>query len=72
MTYRRFRTGWTYREVFAQFWSGDEDPTTWVNKRRRTVLGRWREIKQRLWAEHLEACERQVEAEKRPEDEVPF
>ncbi len=45
------------------FWSGHDDPTTWVNKRRRTILGRWHEIKLTMWEEHLELCRRQREYE---------
>jgi hypothetical protein len=38
-------------------WSGDPDPRTWRYKRRHTVLGTWRAIKQQLYAEYLERWE---------------
>jgi hypothetical protein len=70
MTYEEFRTGLTFAEVRAQFWSGNDDPSTWHPKRRRTVLGRWYEIKQTLWAEHIEYCGPPPQQEE--DDEVPF
>ena len=59
-TYAGFRTGHNFSDVRNLFWSGSDDPTDWVNKRRHTVLGRWREIKQSMWREHLEMCELQA------------
>jgi len=56
LAYDAFRSGLTYAEVYAQFWVDDDDPSTWCNKRRRTVLGRWHELKLDLWTEHLDAC----------------
>jgi len=63
--------------VFDQFWKGSDDQTTWVNKRRNTVLGRWHEIKMQMWEEHLHNCEQQAiwEAEQKriqEDDKVPF
>jgi hypothetical protein len=83
LTYEDFKTGLTFREVWTQFWSGSEDPSTWVNKRRRTVLGRWHQIKEEMWREHLHMCEMQAEWEAQQEadameewmeydDDVPF
>jgi hypothetical protein len=60
LTYEDFRTGETYRSIFELFWVADFDPSRWVNKRRRTILGRWREIKQKMWEEHLLLCEMQA------------
>jgi hypothetical protein len=57
MTYDAFRTGWTYTDVYATFWRSEANPSQWHPKRRNSVLGRWREIKLRLWAEHLEQCQ---------------
>lgn len=37
-------------------WSALEDPQYWRNKSKHGVLGYWREIKKRMWAEHLEWC----------------
>lgn len=56
ISYSDFRTGMSYRDVFEQFWVIDSDPSRWKNKRRNTVLGRWREIKLTMWADHLEMC----------------
>ena len=53
-----------------QFWSGSEDTSTWHPKRRHTILGRWHQIKQELWAEHLELCE--ASQQQAQDDEVPF
>lgn len=61
LTYDELRTGLTYSDVYEQFWIGSEDPSMWANKRRHTILGRWREIKLGMWQEHLEMCERQIE-----------
>lgn len=54
--YSQFRTGLTFGEVRQQFWRNDPDYKTWHPKRRSTVLGRWRQIKQALWGEHLNLC----------------
>jgi len=56
MAYDAFRTGMTYREVFAEFWRAEDDRTRWRNKRRGTVLGRWHEHKADLWAQHQAWC----------------
>lgn len=61
LTYDDLRTGLTYSDVYLMFWSGSDDPSDWCNKRRHTILGRWREIKLGMWQEHLEMCERQAE-----------
>lgn len=63
LTYNQLRTGETYRSIYALFWSGNDDPSTWVNKRRSTVLGRWHELKLSLWNHHLDLCQRQYEFE---------
>lgn len=52
MTYEQFRTGLTYRDVYRMLWSSSDDPKTWRYKRRRTVLGMWRQIKQEMWREY--------------------
>lgn len=53
--YADFRTGLSYSDVRATFWRV-EPP--WHSARRHSVLGRWHEIKQEMWAEHLANCER--------------
>lgn len=45
--YSEFRTGLTYREVYYVIWG-----RRW--KRRHGVLGKWRELKQAMYAEYLE------------------
>jgi hypothetical protein len=56
LKYRDFRTGFTYRDVFGMLWSGSDDPSTWRYKRRGSVLGKWFEIKQKMWADHVDEC----------------
>jgi len=56
LTYTNFRTGLDYSAVYAMMWSALEDPQYWRNKSKHGVLGYWREIKKRMWAEHLEWC----------------
>ena len=48
--YGRFRTGLTYREVYYMLW-----PRHF--KRRHTVLGKWREIKEAMYARYLAELE---------------
>lgn len=63
LEYDDFRTGETYQSIYMQFWRGSDDPSLWVNKRRHTVLGRWRQVKLSMWDEHLAMCQRQYEYE---------
>lgn len=73
--YREFRTGLTYRDVYAMLWVGSDDPATWKYKRRSTILGFWHQWKKSLWEEHQEWCRKQAEYEAEQEalaDEVPF
>lgn len=46
MTYAEFRTGYTYLDVYYMIWSRPY-------KRRNGVLGYWRELKQKMYAEYL-------------------
>lgn len=55
VTYEAFRTGLTFSDVYRMLWE-----RRW--KRRRTVLGKWREIKQDMYAEYL----RRWDEERRP------
>ena len=55
--YRRFRTGLTFRDVRQMLWSYDDDPKTWRHVTRRTVLGKWREIKLKMWSAYQSAKE---------------
>ncbi len=61
LRYNAMRTGYSYSDIYRMFWSGNDDSATWVNKRRRTILGRWHEIKLSMWNEHLDMCEREAE-----------
>lgn len=49
VTYQKFRTGLTYPEVYMIVWDHPQ-------KRRNTVLGRWREMKLGMWDEHIKQC----------------
>ncbi len=57
LEYDDFRTGETFQSVLDTLWVGIEDPEYWNYKGRHTVLGRWHEIKQSMWADHLMQCE---------------
>ncbi len=48
--YDDFRTGLRYRDVYAMLWVNSNDRAQWRYKRRRTVLGHWRGIKQAMYA----------------------
>lgn len=65
LAYQDFRTGLTFQDVKSMFWVNDPDSATWKYKRRNTVLGKWHQIKQELWARHLDGCAKDHE-------EVPF
>lgn len=43
----------TFTDVKATFW---REHKPWHPARRHSVLGRWREIKLEMWAEHIENC----------------
>lgn len=50
LTYAEFRTGYTYADVYQMIYD-----RRW--KRRHGVLGYWRELKQRMYAEYLRTCQ---------------
>ena len=50
MRYEDFRTGLTFAEVYYMIWS-----RKW--KRRRGVLGKWHEIKQKMYKHYLKEWE---------------
>lgn len=60
LTYAEFRTGYTSRNVYHMIY-------TRKHKRRRGVLGYWRELKQKLYKEYL----RQWEESKGQSEFVP-
>lgn len=63
LTYKRLKTGLTYRQVYELLKDYSDDPTDWTYKRRGTVLGKWHQIKKELWEWHLYECQRQAEFE---------
>lgn len=51
VTYKAFRTGLTYRDVYHQMWDHSQ-------KRRNTILGSWHQLKLELWGQHIDSgCE---------------
>jgi len=68
IAYKDFRTGLTYSEVYYMLWVCSEDSTTWRYKRRGTVLGFWRMLKQQMYAQYVEEYEAYVEKK----NTVPF
>lgn len=52
VSYRDFRTGLTYRDVYQMLWSYSPDPHEWRYKRRGTVLGKWHQIKREMFDEY--------------------
>jgi len=40
-----------------------DNPSEWRNKTRHTILGKWHELKKRLWSHHIEECSMQKEFE---------
>lgn len=56
LAYKDLRTGMTFSEVRNLYWTTSKDSKDWKYKRRNTVLGKWREIKQGMWEEHLVMC----------------
>lgn len=57
MDYDSFRTGLTFREVRQMPWVHSDDPRDWRYKRRRTVLGFWRQLKLQMFAQYLDAID---------------
>lgn len=55
ITYGRFRTGLTYRDVYL-FLPWHENPADGIPKRPGTVLGKWHQIKKEWWHHHLDEC----------------
>lgn len=78
MEYDDLKTGYTFGAVKDLMWRSAEDPSQWKYKRRHGVLGLWREIKQGLWRDHVEACEQgeyikqDVEKLDQDEDDTSF
>jgi len=74
LEYDDFRTGMTFKEVRNLYWVSNPDSETWKYKRRNTVLGKWREIKLKMWDEHLYLCAAHAmfEDEDTADEEIPF
>jgi hypothetical protein len=72
ISYAEFPTGETYQSVYESLWSGSDDPEDWQYKRRGTVLGRWHQIKQSMWRDHLEQCEEMDSIEVEGDDIEPW
>ena len=67
LSYDQFRTGLTFADVRAMLWSYSDNPKDWPKGvSRHTVLGKWRQIKQDMYAEYLYYLE--IEQE----EEIPF
>lgn len=65
LQYGKFRTGFTYHEVYHMMWSHPQ-------KRRNTILGSWHALKKQLWERHIETdCER-LPANVLAMQEIPF
>jgi len=52
MTYKEFKTGYTFADIRQMLWSYSEDPRDWRHVTRHTVLGKWREIKLKMWYDY--------------------
>lgn len=55
VTYKRFRSGLTYQDVWSMLADNSPDPADWRYKRRRTILGAWHQFKRELWQRHKDA-----------------
>lgn len=62
IAYRDFRTGFDYADIYAMLWMPEHDPSKWICKRRNTILGKWHQLKQEMWNDHLESCEENNES----------
>lgn len=56
ITYKEFKTGFSFQDIKDMFWVNSDDCKEWKHKRRNTILGRWHEIKLGLWKGHVEQC----------------
>lgn len=59
--YSKFRTGLTYKDIYEMLWSNSPDPRHWRYKRRHTILGKWCQLKQEMWEEHIYCCKAMAE-----------
>ena len=52
LTYGKLNTGLRYYDVFVMLMDYSTDSADWTYKRRRTVLGKWHQIKKSMWDYH--------------------
>lgn len=64
--YRKFRTGYSYREVSDMIFFQDEWHKAHHTRRRHAVLGLWKQLKQEMW-DHYQNMKARDEAQ-----DVPF
>jgi hypothetical protein len=57
VTYAEFRTGLTFADVRRMMWCASDDPKMWRSKRRRSVLGFFRELKLNMFDAHHGYCD---------------
>ena len=57
LTYRKLHTGFSYQDVWLMFFDDSDDTDDWKYKTRGVILGKWHQIKQEMWTEHIERCE---------------
>jgi hypothetical protein len=55
-TYEECKTGLTFADVRKMMWRASDDPKEWRQKRRRSVLGFWKELKLELWEQFHGFC----------------
>lgn len=65
LSYEEFRTGLTFYDVRWLLHSWSDDKKDWRHVTRHTVLGKWREIKKRMYAEYVKQYKESLE-------EIPF
>ena len=58
VSYDEFRTGLTFAEVRQMLWVASDNPEDWRYKRRHTVLGYWRQLKQKMYDDYCERYHR--------------
>jgi hypothetical protein len=71
--YKKFRTGLTFKEVRRMIWIDNPDPTTWPKGcSRRTVLGRWHEIKKGMFDYEVRCAGGLENYLNPPDNDIPF
>jgi len=54
LEYDDFKTGESFGSIKDSMFVASEDPSRWKYKRRHGVLGRWHDLKQELWRNHID------------------